>query len=155
MERKHPAHTRNRFEFNRSTVVFVTVCTKDRRPILARADVHECLRRAWTVADGWRVGKYILLPDHIHFFCCPRDDEAPRLSAWVQYWKSTASRSWPRPEEHPIWQRDFWDRQLRTGESYEIKADYVQGNAARHNLVTIAKDWPFQGELNRIHWDEV
>lgn len=155
MERRRPAHPGNKIVTNRSTVVLITACAKDRKPILAYEDVHQCLLDAWALADGWIVGKYILLPDHVHLFCSPRDEEAPRLATWLKYWKSLASRRWPRPEEHPIWQQDFWDRQLRRGESYEIKAEYVTNNAVRHGLAPTAEDWPFRGEVNQLPWEEV
>ncbi|MCC7435922.1 MAG: hypothetical protein IT363_14655 [Methanoregulaceae archaeon] len=155
MNRKRPAHTENKVLFNRSTIVFVTVCSKGRKPILAHEDVHQCLLNAWEHADGWLVGKYIILPDHIHMFCSPREDEARRLGAWVKYWKALASRAWPRPSEQPVWQRDFWDRQLRQGEVYELKSEYVQSNALRHGFVAEVGDWPFRGEMNQLLWEEI
>ncbi len=90
---------------------------------------------AWSAADHWVVGRYVVMPDHIHLFCAPARQEALELKRWVHFWKSYASRHWPAPSEHPIWQTDFWDSQLRSADSYEGKWEYVWNNPVRHGLV--------------------
>ncbi|MFY9235395.1 MAG: transposase [Fimbriimonadaceae bacterium] len=150
-DRKHPIHLPILERGNRSNIVFVTVCSKDRKPIFARSDVHDLLVSTWISAETWAVGRYILLPDHIHLFCSPADIDVS-LQKWIQYWKSRASTFWPRKHEHPIWERHFWDRQLRSGESYDDKWDYVRNNAVRHGFATSAEEWPFCGELNQLGW---
>ncbi len=54
--------------------------------------------------------------------------------------------------EHPIWQRDFWDTQLRRNENYEEKWDYVLENPVRAGLVSKSEDWLYHGELNILEW---
>ena len=56
------------------------------------------------------------------------------LMRWVCYWKSIASRNWPRAYEQPIWQPDFWDKQLRRSENYDSKWQYVVDNPVRAGL---------------------
>lgn len=56
---------------NRSNLIFITVCTKNRAPILANEATHNILNEAWRDADAFYVGRYIILPDHIHLFCAP------------------------------------------------------------------------------------
>ncbi len=111
------------------------------------------LEEVWKRAETWWVGRYVLMPDHLHLFCTPSGPEAPALTAWVKYWKAMAARRWPRPEEQPIWQQGFWDRQLRGGEHYNQRWNYVRNNPVRHGLVGDADDWPYQGEMNvfRFH----
>jgi putative transposase len=150
--RQHPAHPPVRERHNQPIVVFLTVCSSDRKRIFASKDVVEAVTNAWTGAISWLVGRYIFMPDHIHMFCAPATFPAESLKQWVRYWKNTASRNWPRVEEHPIWQRDFWDTQLRRSENYSSKWIYVADNAVRAGLVKRAKDWPFQGELNFLPW---
>ncbi|MCX7914880.1 MAG: hypothetical protein N3A53_01065, partial [Verrucomicrobiae bacterium] len=53
-----------------------------------------------------------------------------------------------------IWQRDFWDTQLRRGESYSAKWEYVRQNPMRAGLVAKAAHWPYQGELNILEWHD-
>ena len=44
--------------------------------------------------------------------------------------------------EPPIWQRDYFDRFLRTRESDSAKWDYVFNNPVRAKLTERAEDWP-------------
>jgi len=150
--RKHPVHHSMHQRFNTPIIVFLTVCTKDRRPILANGAAHELLRLAWIEARLWMVGRYIIMPDHIHLFCAPAELAVQPLIKWVSFWKSQAARNWARSKQLPIWQRHFWDTQLRRGESYDTKWEYVVENPVRGGLVKRSEDWPYQGELNILRW---
>ncbi len=133
-------------------IVFVTVCASARKSILNRPEVHYLLVNAWRLAVGWKIGCYVLMPDHLHLFCSPVAPEYTSLARWVQYWKANVSRSWLWPEEQPIWQKSFWDVQLRKNECYEEKWQYVLENPVRRNLVARSKEWPFQGEIDILEW---
>ena len=135
-------------------IICLTVCTDKRKPILARDNVHQLLLASWQAADAWTVGRYVVMPNHIHLFCAPGSLEPVPLETWVQFWKSHSSRVWPRPTEQPVWQKSFWDTQLRRGDSYGNKWDYVLHNPVRHRLVARTEDWPYQGELNVLDWHD-
>jgi REP element-mobilizing transposase RayT len=138
--------------FNTPIIIFVTVCTKDRKPVLANAEMHEILRGSWQRAERWLVGRYVIMPDHIHLFCAPVVSVPESLQSWMGYWKATATRQWPHREDLPIWQCHFWDTQLRRGENYDAKWDYVLANPVRAGFVSNSDDWPYQGEMNVLTW---
>jgi hypothetical protein len=50
------------------TIVFLTVCALRREPVLVNFETHNALVHAWTEADAWRVGFYLIMPSHIHLF---------------------------------------------------------------------------------------
>jgi putative transposase len=150
--RKHPPHLLVIERYNIATIIFVTVCTKNRKRILANSRVHELLCAAWQNQPTWLIGRYMIMPDHIHLFCAPADLVPEALIKWMNFWKSHAARHWPRTEDSPIWQRHFWDTQLRRGESYTEKWEYVEQNPVRADLVARSEDWPYQGELNVLSW---
>ena len=152
-QRKTPIHQPTRQEINRSTIVFVTVCTDKRKAILCRPEVHELLVESWRQAGAWIVGRYVVMPDHIHLFCAPAEWEGPSLGKWIRFWKSQVSRAWPWPRQQPIWQKSFWDRQVRRSEHYAGKWQYVRNNPVRKGLAAAADDWPFQGELSMLVWE--
>ena len=152
--RKRPIHLPSVDKANRPTIIFVTACTKDRKPILARRECVATILEAWKEANQWLVGRYAIMPDHVHFFCSPTWD-ATRLSLWMRFWKSRVSREWPFPEDQPIWQQNFWDRQLRSLESYSEKWSYVRNNPVRHGLVKNADEWPWQGEMCSFEWNDL
>jgi hypothetical protein len=65
--------------------------------------------------DGWYVGHYILMPDHLHFFARP-EIGARRMADWVQMWKSVSSRriAPALAIKPPMWQAEYFDRYLRS-----------------------------------------
>jgi putative transposase len=148
-DRKRPVHGVE-FHPNRPTIIFITVCTKDRKPWLASHDVHMRLLTIWNESQFWKVGRYIIMPDHIHMFVAESSVSFP-LKNWMKYWKSQCSKRRADPTER--WQDDYWDRRLRTNESYDEKWEYVKANPVRAGLATNFEDWPFQGEMNRLEWE--
>jgi len=99
-------------------VFFITTCTHHRQAILANAQVAKILVEEWQGAlerHGWMVGRYVIMPDHVHFFCAPvaeignlgYNDSAggigdtvdgmdhpiyKTLSAFMQQWKQWTSK---------------------------------------------------------------
>jgi putative transposase len=67
--RKRPVHLPVRERFNTANIIFVSLCAKDRKRILARQEVHQLLRQTWILHTDWVVGRYVLMPDHLHLFC--------------------------------------------------------------------------------------
>ncbi|CAA6680014.1 Unannotated [Lentimonas sp. CC4] len=152
--RKRPVHLPSMAKGNRSSIQFVTVCVKERRPILANERVHTLLRELWSDSSVFMVGRYVIMPDHIHLFCAPNALPSPSLKPWVGYWKSCFASSAKLGQDGKLWQRDFWDRELRTGESYSEKWAYVFNNPVRAGLVQKAEDWPYAGEMFPLSWHD-
>ena len=152
--RKYPVHTPVITLHNRTDIIFVTVCAKDRKKIFACDEAHRIITETWRQSGKWAVGRYVLMPEHIHFFCAPTEWNGVSLKHWVRYWKSVVSKRWHAVGEHPLWQTDFWDRQLRRGESYGAKWEYVRNNPVRAELVKNINEWPYQGELNVLQWHD-
>ena len=88
------------------------------------------------------------MPEHIHVFVGEGHLARYRLENWIAAWKSFVSRRWPGVDEKPIWQRSFWDRQIRSSDEYDQKWLYVRNNPVRHGLVENPDEWPFQGAIN-------
>jgi len=150
-------------------IYFVTVCAKNRRPILARNNIAKILEEEWHSAHkrhGWLVGRYVIMPDHAHFFCTP-EHEAKPLSQFVGAWKRWTSRRiheltvattddrglrTTSPATTSVWQREFFDHVLRSAESYGEKWDYVRDNPLRAGLVLSRDDWPYAGEIKQLEF---
>lgn len=149
--RKHPIHLSPGERHNRAIIIFVTACTLKRRRILASPHVHETILSAWSEASTWLVGRYVVMPDHVHFFCAPNGADIPSLERWMRYWKSLVTKG-IGAKSGDVWQRDHWDRQLRSVESYADKWKYVRRNPVRHGYCDDPDEWPYQGELNILQW---
>ena len=140
-------------------IYFVTTCTRNRRRVLARDEVARILIEEWRAAHhhhGWAIGRYVIMPDHVHFFSRPELGAKP-LSEFVGSWKSYTSRkinALARPRSTPtattLWQREFFDHVLRSDESYSEKWNYVRDNPVRAGLVSSTDDWPHAGEIETL-----
>src|ERR1700693_3431398 len=94
--RKHPVHG-VLFVDGQPTIIFDTVCTKDRSPWLANDAVHQLLREIWFEASASLIGRYMIMPDHIHFFAAATESPIP-YENWVKYWKSQFTKRHKVPE---------------------------------------------------------
>jgi putative transposase len=139
-------------------IFFVTTCTRNRRAILASERVAGILIEEWRSAPqryGWHVGRYVIMPDHVHSFCAP-DVNAASLSQFIGGWKRWTSRrisNLPRTASAatgPIWQREFFDHVLRSEEGYDQKWNYVRDNPVRAGFVLNASEWSFAGEIDEL-----
>ncbi|HTS17484.1 MAG TPA: transposase [Verrucomicrobiae bacterium] len=139
-----------------SPVYFATACTYRRQPILAATAVADILTEEWRAAaerHRWLVGRYVIMPDHVHFFCSVQSN-AKRLSEFVRLWKQWTTKravaALAKRGPARLWQQGFFDHVLRSEESYAQKWEYVRQNPVRAGLISHAEDWPFQGEILRL-----
>jgi putative transposase len=148
--RRHLAHLSS---YRDNPIVFFTPCTYLRKAILDNVNVHEILRSIWiqSVSDGWWVGHYILMPDHVHFFARTEIGGLP-MAKWVQLWKGVSSRRIAKALRvvPPVWQADYFDRYLRSAESYSQKRDYLEQNSVRAGLVERFEEWPHRGIIHDL-----
>ena len=138
---------------NQSVIVYVTQVVSGRRALLDRQQAVGLLIECWRRADHWRVGRYVVMPDHVHLFCAPASFPRRPLKRWMAFWRAEVTRRWPWPDEKPIWQKDFFDRQLRSGDSYSQKWLDVRENPRRAGLAE-TESWPWQGELTPLSWHD-
>jgi REP element-mobilizing transposase RayT len=131
-------------------VYFLIVCAARRRRILACPRVAEILRSTWLSAPkfhGWVVGRYVIMPDHVHFFATPQIETKP-LSGFMRDWKKWTARVLIDQglAAAPVWQKEFFDHIVRSPKSHAEKWNYVRENPVRAGFVLSAEAWPFAGE---------
>jgi putative transposase len=81
------------FVLGRPNWVFLTVCPEKRSKWLAQSSVQKALHHIWKEeATAWLVSDYVLMPDHLHLFCAPRDLNFT-IERWIQYWKERFAKS--------------------------------------------------------------
>ena len=136
-------------QLGRPNFVLLTINTEHREPWLADTTVQLLLHQTWQEATAWLVGDYLIMPDHLHLFCAPRD-LAFTIEQWITYWKREFRRNHGRAEWR--FQSRGWHHRLREDEDYSDKWLYVQENPLRKNLVTRIEDWPYKGRVHDIRW---
>src|SRR5437867_1053454 len=84
-------------------IYYLTVVANDRKRILDNTDVHAAFRNFLGRACnyGVTVGRYVLMPDHIHLFAA-FGPESITLSKWIKSLKNSlsktlTSRGYPAP----------------------------------------------------------
>ncbi|QQD19424.1 transposase [Spongiibacter nanhainus] len=114
---------------------------------LLRASVRRVKSRRPFIINAW-----VTLPDHLHcIWTLPEgDDDFPNR------WKAikgsfskqlpnieTRSTTQHRRRERGIWQRRYWEHQIRNDEDYWRHMDYVHWNPVKHGWVNRATEWPY------------
>jgi putative transposase len=137
---------------------FFTVNLADRKSRLL-VDEIECLRQAFDLARQrypFKMLAYSVLPEHLHAIWRLPDDDARFGLRWSII-KRAFSKQLPAGErsaskhakrEKGIWQRRFWEHQIRDEVDLQRHVDYIHFNAVKHGLVQRAADWPYTS----FHW---
>jgi len=138
----------------KNPLYFITACVGERRKILAAPATSAVVIESWHAAGhvhGRAVGRYVIMPDHVHFFARPHS-EAKSLSAFVRDWKKWTTRQIAATIRinPPLWQPEFFDHVLRSADSYSEKWDYVYHNPVRAGFVATPDAWPYSGECNLL-----
>ena len=155
-QRKHLRRLGQVFETGRSPLYLVTVCVRGRRQVLNQPAAFEVivstLREALRLY-GWMVGRFVVMPDHVHLFATPAAESAKDLPGFVGAFKRwTSRRIGELGSERFAWQREFFDHLMRSRESYSEKWEYVRANPVRAGLVEGPDEWPYQGEIHALSW---
>ena len=144
----------SRYRRSRSTgsTYFFTVTLADRRSRLLVEEIDR-LRSAYrTVADKlpFTTVTICVLPDHLHAVWELPPGDADFSSRWGLI-KTGFSRglnaaftspSKLRKREKGIWQRRFWEHEIRDEADLQRHVDYLHYNPVRHGYAARVQDWP-------------
>ena len=151
-DRHHPAHFPPVARWNQPIVLMTTVGL--RKPndyhCLDNEVFLEALLNAWQRSPEWKVGHFMIMPDHVHFFCTPGDSTRSAVTLWTQKWKSFISTQLQRPAWR--WLPGCWDTQMRDIDHYSEKRAYVKMNPVRKGLADTPHAWRYQGMVHTITW---
>lgn len=130
---------------------FFTVTLADRRSSMLVTQI-ERLRAVYASVRRESPFKTIaicVLPDHLHALWQLPVGDADFSSRWNQI-KGGFSRALPtgplsasklRKREKGIWQRRFWEHQIRDEADLRKHADYIHFNPVKHGHVARVTDW--------------
>jgi putative transposase len=138
---------------------FFTVITHLRRPILTSEAVRQALREGIQRARQtlpFKIEAWVLLPDHLHAVWTLPPEDNNYASRWAIIKRQVSnrcgrqcggrellSRSRQNRKESGIWQRRFWEHQIRDDHDFQRHIDYLHWNPVKHGHVRQAADWPF------------
>ena len=131
-----------------------TVTLADRKSQLL-IDEIERFRRSYNkvkLRHPFSTIAFCILPDHLHVIWRMPENDANFSLRWNRI-KSNFSRGLPasverseskyRHREKGIWQRRFWEHQIRDEEDLISHINYIHQNPVKHGYVKNAKDWQY------------
>ena len=142
----------------RGGTYFFTVNTLYRMPILTEAPVRAALRDAIAqtrLSHPFTIGAWVLMPDHLHCIWTLPPGDADFSVRWsmikrlvsqrceAEYGVADLSPSRTKRKETGIWQRRFWEHQIRDDDDFARHVDYIHWNPVKHGRVAQAIDWPY------------
>ena len=151
------------FDYSSAGAYFITVCIKDRRPILwknvgaaiSRPDqvplsaigqiVDTAIAQIPDHYSNIRLDKYCIMPDHIHLILFIDADEngqqiaAPTISNVIGQMKRWASKQ----AGYSIWQKSFIDRVIRNEQGYLAVWEYIDNNPIKMDTANDFPDFSF------------
>ena len=132
-------------------IFFITSNTHQQQKTLATESIHRSFEGFCRKAIDHQifVGRYVIMPDHLHLFVCFADPR--KLPLWIKSMKNALSKTLREQGTlAPHWQKGYFDHILRNESSYEEKWAYVHLNPVRQKLVGNAEGWRFQGEITPL-----
>ena len=135
------------------TYVFtLAIADRNRTWLVDRIDA---LSIAFRIVHAWRpytMPACVVLPDHLHcIWSLPAGD-----SAFPERWNrikgefsrrldghERRSRSRVSKRERGIWQRRYWEHQIRDDADLQAHVDYIHYNPVKHGHARLPAEWPF------------
>lgn len=145
-----------KYDYSQNGVYFITICTKDRQPILCdivgtgvpdRPKIK--LLNHGVIADKYinqlnnfykdiRIDKYAIMPDHIHLLLsisngqsrtpAPTNENIVNANSYVSKFISTYKRFCNKEYGENIWQRSYYDHIIRNQDDYNEVWEYIENN---------------------------
>lgn len=138
---------------------FFTIVTYRRQQIFVGDDVINELRNVVKEVKQkhpFQIDAWVLLPDHMHcIWTLPEGDDAysKRIGMIKAKFTSRVKHKFERSEfiteskiryrESTIWQRRFWEHEIRGEKDFEHHIDYIHYNPVKHGIVKNVFDWPY------------
>ena len=148
------------FDYASCGAYFITVCTKERKPLLW-ADVGANCVRPGAAVELSKLGRIVeaeianldaaypevqvdhfcIMPNHVHFLLMiqpaadGRTQFAPTISRVVKQFKGSVTKK----AGFPLWQKSFYDHIVRNRESYLDIWRYINENPLKWQLDSLCK----------------
>ena len=110
--------------------------------VLKDSCCREIIERSLSYFDGQRYVLYafVVMPNHVHVLFAPL---APHtMSTIIQSWKSFTARIMRKRIGGigPFWQKESWDRLIRSESHFRYVANYIRNNPGKSNIPVYASE---------------
>ena len=123
-----------------SVIYFVTLCVKDRKPVLTSPEIFGAMNEFCDGSENWDTLAAVIMPNHLHALVSPklsREERVTHFSAGLKrFTRKRCDGDWE-------WPQGVFDRLLRRDEFVGSKWIYIRDNPVRAGLVTRWEEWPY------------
>jgi putative transposase len=153
--------------YTNGAAYFFTLATYKRQKILSDSNNIQLLKRSIAIIKSkypFVIEAIVVLPEHLHcLLTLPHKDHD--FSTRLRLIKTGFSKKcntrnqllFPieqsrrlKKEKH-IWQRRFWEHQIRNEKDFNAHMDYIHYNPVKHGLVQSPKDWPYSSFISCVN----
>ncbi|MGK7922296.1 MAG: transposase [Trichodesmium sp.] len=162
----NPTYEKNKYYFNfieyrraktPGATYFFTVVTYNRQKILCKPENVDLLRKAFRYVMEkhlFKIDAVVILPDHIHSLWTLPENDADVSTRWrliksyfsrkcySQYEEKNSTYRQHKKEKN-VWQRRFWEHQIRGDSDFTNHIKYIHYNPVHHGLVTAPSYWEY------------
>lgn len=136
---------------------FFTVVTYNRQHLFKHPETVQLLRQSFHTVKQQHpfiIEAIVVLPDHLHCIWTLPAGDADFSTRW-RLIKSHFTRHCPEPykrarsvarrhkQEQAVWQRRFWEHQIRDEQDFSRHIDYIHYNPVNHGCVRTPREWPY------------
>lgn len=142
------------YDYSQNGTYFITVCVKNRKPILSRIVgatigrpfeiqltrcgeiVKKSIKNITEFYPAIEVDNFVIMPDHIHLLLRIHVDNsgrpmtAPTISNLINQTKGYVTKR----VGFTIWQKSFYDHIIRNQEDYNKVWEYIENNPLKYSL---------------------
>jgi putative transposase len=137
---------------------FFTLTLQDRgsRTLVDHVEVLRAAVKHAKARHPFDIEAMVVLPEHLHALWRLPLDDSDFSTRWMLVKQTftqllVANRVLPEEAASPrglkgerkLWQRRFWEHQIRDQEDFQRHVDYIHYNPVKHGWVTRAADWPY------------
>jgi len=124
---------------------FFTIVTNHRRPFFQDTELINVLRqsiKSVMLKYPFSVDAIVILPDHIHtLWTLPQGDND--FSLRMRLIKTYVTKHSVGKTKNSLWQKRFWEHQIKDEKDYQNHVDYIHYNPVKHGYVNAPKDWMY------------
>ena len=132
---------------------FFTVNLKNRKEMYLTSYIEQ-LRESFRLVqqnDPFNIVAIVILPDHLHTIWTLPENDANYSARWKAIKskftrllvKEGVSVKKNKKGEYNLWQRRFWEHQIRDDLDLKRHVDYIHYNPVKHGHVVQVMDWKY------------
>ena len=124
-----------------------TACVRKRLVVFTEATIVEEMTTIMFESASWHhshIIVYVFMPDHLHVIIASDDERGDPLAAMKRF-KQRSSYWLARHHKGIRWQKDFYDRIVRTPRELDEHVRYILNNPVRSGMADSWKEYPFIG----------